>query len=132
MCGKMFKTKQTMVRIMSFRQGIKWRNYCRIVLIFFSANIKIRSERSPDQFKIISFEIRYPYNTLKMPQISKTQPRSENITIANIWNSTLNSSSYPCRNDMIQSLLCKVQLLLEGHKKWSFLLRHLLSKYQIK
>ena len=37
------------------------------VLISFSAHIKIRSERSP----IISFELKHPYNTLKVPQFSK-------------------------------------------------------------
>jgi hypothetical protein len=54
------------------------------VLNFFQPTLK--------SLKIISFELRHPYNTLKVPQISKIRHGEKTKTITNIQNSTLNSS----------------------------------------
>ena len=51
--------------MMKLESNFKW------FFDFFSADIKIRSERSLIHTKVISFGLKHPYNTLKLPQISK-------------------------------------------------------------
>ena len=59
------------VRIMSFQQGKFNVEFWMFVLIF---QLTLKTDLKSISLKIISFELKHPYNTLKVPQISTLSP----------------------------------------------------------